>query len=269
MSERRGLTHLAADARAALHKLIAGIRVVDVPPIPDTEPVNLDPSILTVVSDRDCQIHGESCEVGFVVQPEFIRHLNPLSGNEIDLDPSIEAIRREMEIVDSRDARSHSVSCDFTQSEIMSESTIPVPESIDFMPDKPECGKVVEIATRGFGDARRDMDAIYRQPIVINPVPWGMLDREFIVRSWEHLRERSKMELGADPGRNLEMSAVFLNVDYSYVRKVRFDSQKRKLHLFVRRPAGARSSNPHTYAIIIGLVRGTGKVLQVAMPMDD
>jgi len=104
-------------------------------------------------------------------------------------------------------------------------------------------------------------------PIEIQPAQWSVLNKKIIVEAWNHLKDRACMKFGRDPGKDLEMTAIFMNVDFSVIKSTTYNKVERTLSLFVREPEINRRLKSGSYAIIIGLIRGTGEVLQVAMKL--
>jgi len=230
-----------------------------------------------------CAIHGRSRAVEPVVSSDMVHFHSTVSVKDRSPEFCIESDVRSMGIVKARDLPCRRVSGDWTVprlGSVRSDDLSAIPRYAHFpIGSNPEVfhpgfarfsgGGVLEIDPSGHHPvARADLEAISRQPIAINPIPWNRLDREFILQSWDLLHEKAEAQLGEDPGRSLEMTAVFSPVDFSRIRRVRFDRKKRKLNLFIDNRERTRNSAPRDYAIIIGVVRGTGKVLQVAMPID-
>jgi hypothetical protein len=125
--------------------------------------------------------------------------------------------------------------------------------------------KLHEVNIGGHPKTHQSLEIISRQPVTIRPAAWDEMDKHFIIKCWELLRGRVKEQLGHDPGKELEMAAVFRDIDFSNIRRTVYDRSSRELKLFLHETPtrnGARQSN---YAIIIGLERGTGRVVQVAM----
>jgi hypothetical protein len=140
--------------------------------------------------------------------------------------------------------------------------------SVEEVPARISPGPVSEVELAHFGFPRRDLDIICRKPIAIRPTPWAGLDRKLIIECWETLRKAARERLDREPGRDLEMSAVFANVDMSHTRKTRYDQKKRELRVYVDSPARSRKSGRGPCAVIVGLLKATGEILMVAMPLD-
>ncbi len=282
MPRRDRLADLYAQLRASLHRFLAGIRVVRISPIKRPRSRAFIPTFDPAYILPIYAIKGTPQAVEPVVSSEMVHFHSTVTVKDRSPAFCIESDVRSMGIVSAHDLPCRRVSGDWTVPRLRSvkpEGLSAIPRYAHFpIGSNPEIfrpgfarfigGGVLDIDPRGHPAARAGLEAISRQPIAMNPIPWSRLDREFILRSWDLLHEKAEAQLGEDPGRGLEMTAVFSPVDFSRVRRVRFDRKKRKLNLFIDKYAGTRNSAPRDYAIIIGVVRGTGKVLQVAMPID-
>ncbi|MFH1676356.1 MAG: hypothetical protein ABIC40_04950 [bacterium] len=138
------------------------------------------------------------------------------------------------------------------------------------------CGHGVKIDRFELGEStpiNSGLAEICSYPIMKKAIPWGNLDRETILACWELLRGQAYEELGYDPGRDLEMSGIFLDVNLKGVRRTVFDPVRRELKLFPALPilpGKKRQMNPlASYVIIGGTVKGTDRILTITLDPDS
>ena len=113
----------------------------------------------------------------------------------------------------------------------------------------------------------QDVDRICDHPIIAEPVPWTRLDRKMIIACWELLRGQAVEELGGDPGRDLEMLGVYVDIRPGLYRGSGYDPATRRLALYPQYPSSdkPRDESAIPCAIIVGAIRGTARLLQATM----
>lgn len=142
------------------------------------------------------------------------------------------------------------------------------PEVCYGLPQPPGAGMAISMEPVRGSQPRINLKAIAAQPLVLRPQDWSRLDKELIIACWELIKGQAIEEMGHDPGKSLEMVAIFDDIDMDNIDRVSFDLEKRELHLF---PRTDDLPGPHTgrCAIIIGAVRRTGKLLMATLPIDS
>lgn len=275
------MTNLAARARSALLRRIAGIRIAQVPPlrIPKTHECEFRIDASTLAGNLSVSAASRAAEFGFLVGSMVDVHAVSIVHRR--LETSFEPSPRALGIVKPDNIRIRQGVWEVPHGELRSldlqgvlpgakasEFRISPFRSVEEVPVRIKPSAVGEVELAHFGFPRRDLDIICRRPIAIRPTPWAGLDRRFIIECWETLRKAAREKLDGDPGRDLEMSAVFANVDLSHTRKTRYDQKKRELRVFVDSPARSRKSGKGPCAVIVGLLKATGEILMVAMPLD-
>lgn len=114
----------------------------------------------------------------------------------------------------------------------------------------------------------RKPKVIYQYPVLIEPVPWRKLRRETILACWELLKGQALEEYGYDPGRDLEMLAVFPLINISCFERIGFDPVERKMIAYPRPLEERLKHCSNRCVIIIGTVRGTRRLLQAALKVN-
>ncbi|HDS30082.1 MAG TPA: hypothetical protein ENN67_03475 [Firmicutes bacterium] len=137
------------------------------------------------------------------------------------------------------------------------------------MPVPPKAGSAFRMTPFNPGPPRIGMKAISRQPITLVPKPWKEIDRELIIASWELIKGQAKEELGYDPGKSLEMIAVFPFVDMDCYDKVDFDLEKRKLKLFPAFFNATSGPDRGHCAIIVGAIQRTRRLFIATLPLES
>ncbi len=282
MSERYGLKSLLERAERALGRLTATISVSDVCTLDVPHPIRIDYSLSTSayrISHGIRSTTAGSPDYSLTVRsfgrmPALIPKCRHIS-ESIDLTPRRISVVGRREVIlrtppwEAPEPRPTEIDfIDRTWSDV---------ETADFRIDEAKpvgdgclfvlhpCVDDIDMNTRPI--PRRNMDSIFRQPARVSATPWHRMEREFILACWQRLRKAAIERLDRDPGRDLEMQAVFRDIDVSRVRRSRYDQRKRKLLLYF----GMSPHPPHDRlgrcAIIIGMVKGTGEIIQVAMPL--
>jgi hypothetical protein len=115
------------------------------------------------------------------------------------------------------------------------------------------------------GYAAQDVNAICDIPIAMKPVPWEKINRDMILACWELFRGQAVEELGISDSKSLEMLAIYPQVDLSRMRKTGYDPASRELHLYPKYPDSMHQASKDDCVIIVGTVRGTGRLLQATL----
>ncbi len=136
------------------------------------------------------------------------------------------------------------------------------------LPEPPQSGPAIRADLCKEKAVRHSVDLINRIPLAIKPSRWGTLDREFILACWELIKGQAFEELSYDPGRALEMSAIFPDVDMQGFERTEFNPKTRELLLYPKRSSTDSRPDTRHYAIIIGTVKGLNKLLKAALPID-
>jgi hypothetical protein len=100
------------------------------------------------------------------------------------------------------------------------------------IPAPPRPGSVMVMESIHRNTPRFGMKTICRQPLVMKPRAWREMDRDLIIACWELLKGQAMEELGYDPGKTLEMLAIFPDVETDNVERVDFDKKEKELHLY-------------------------------------
>jgi hypothetical protein len=118
-----------------------------------------------------------------------------------------------------------------------------------------------------------DYSLVHKYPVSIQPTSWGHMERAMILACWELIRGTAIEEVGKDPGRDLEMLAIYPNLDLRQYRSLGYNPKSRGLVLFPSRSDGAykipEGENYSHCAIIIGVVRDTGRYLKAIFPTGE
>jgi len=283
MPERSGLTNILDEARAALGHLLLHINVREVGSIAADKPLRLAYSL-------DCLHHaieysliatGNSREFHFTPTTNQVTAFTEVTEKQIETDFRIDSSIRD--IKDTSTVEVSSVECSelagkpeqveiiepSLSSEACDEFRLAAPESREVSSIPLQDAHVDEVDPSLRSAPQRGLDTIYNIPMKLSPTPWATLERSFIVRCWDTLKKGASDNLGEDPGKELEMAAVFDRVDMTHVRRTKYDSSRRILKIWLGGSVMRQKPGFRRCAIIIGLVKGTGKVIQVAMPLDN
>jgi len=280
MPDRQDLKDVIDDVKAALHRRFAGIQVRElrliyypaaksVPPPQFGRPLKLKYILQSKLDSFGFRIRS-------VPASEFPRikisrkhisgrmNVNPIAGGMVEV----------------CDITENTVPCDLKSTSIRSVKVRMTPvisnrnealrlrhtKVIDALPKPVKQVRVHEVDTARHIRVHSDLDIITGKPLEIEPAAWSELGKEFIIECWDVLRRKAIEELGHDPGRDLEMAAVFRDVTPADAQNRKFDEKTRKLLIYQHDSPDKHAPEPSRHAIIIGLVRGTGVVLQVEMP---
>ena len=283
MPERSGLRNILDEARATLGHLLLHINVREVGSIEADKPLRLGYSIDCNPHTIDCSLSatGNSQEFHIASTTNQVTAFTEVIDKKIETDFQIDTAVRD--IKDTCTVEVSSVECtkmtgDIEQLEIIEPSlsseacdefrlATPKSQSVTSIPVKD--GHVEEVDPSFHRAPKRGLDTIYNIPMKLSPTPWASLDRSFIVRCWDTLKNGASGNLGEETERELEMAAVFNRVDMTHVRRTKYDPMKRVLKLWPGDSLMRDKPGLRRCAIIIGLVKGTGKVIQVAMPLDN
>jgi len=281
MSERQFIKFIADEIRDAVGRLLSGAKVVEVAIEIPGEIRYFSTRVDSVVSDYDYGLSVVTGSVEAVIMASVIANetiIEPhrkdqafelpyphvLECSVVKSDPVSWSIPILLDDVSLN--RVNSIEIEHNRSTPMFEKIEPEGDVFaqNLIPVRPA---VTKAKTGIRAISLNGIVTIRKLPIVLSPSPWSTLDRKIIVEAWDRLKERAKVKLGHDPGKSLEMTAIFLNIDFARVQKATFNKHNRTLHVFARQPDMRKSIQGGNYAIIIGLIRGTGEVLQVAMKL--
>jgi len=281
MPERPGLKQLADELRSAFHRLIAGISVVDVDLLPQLRSLSVDAALSVKTGVIPVGIISRSGSVGFAFNTRLVAFPGVKTVTR-RLESAITASVQSLPIGNARMVKLNQP--DFTVRMIKSypveiaikNRAIGIEDAVGFA--KPKiCDSLANLRTVpavrsiGVGDrpgTKKNLEIITRQPITIRPTPWEQVEKLFIIKSWEMLRSRVKEQLGHDPGKDLEMTAIFRGIDFTNIKRTVYEQKNRELKLYLHASTSGKAMRTHGYAIIVGLVKGTGRVVQITMPEE-
>jgi len=282
MSERHGIREVAGEVKKAIGRLLANTRVVEFPLDIDSEIKKYSDEITPVVHEGGCVVEPVLGELEAVIEARS-------TSRDAVIEPEMTKVTVDMVPV-------HAHECPVIEENPQPKS---VPTGFDrtgskkmegfvelgVIPNRLNLDKFTAVKTVSVDNVdltkvkiltesadltaftRNGIITIRKYPIIIGPTPWNVLDKKLLVKAWDRLKAHATAKLGHDPGKNLEMAAIYADVDFSIVQKAIYDKGTRNLRLVLREPEIGRPVKRNNYAIIIGVLRRTGKVLQVAMKL--
>jgi len=283
MSEREGIGRIASDARAALNRLIAGVRVKHVPVFRYREPRRLSCGVKCRQKRYYYPIDTRSRGVRFSVLPDQARLTERISGTTVKVRADFKPEYGQVSVFGVASLMVSKVACGFYFREpvtvkpvvnkpgIIQQRGIRIKGSVtvDALPPAIRKPGVHDVSVCRKVRVERDLDVALSLPVVISPTPWSALEKSTIVLCFDILKKKARDLLGHDPARELEMLAVYSDVEMSYVKRYERDADTGELKLYMHDRNTARLFKSRKCAIIIGLVKGTGRVLRVTMPMGN
>jgi hypothetical protein len=283
MSDHQGLKDVFDDARAALHRIFTCIKVKDVRLIDYPESRDVPPPVF----DRPLQLNyflkSYPARIRFVVSPVPVSNFPAIKTRHRHIPGRMNINPRTGGIVDIGAAFQNRVPCDLDDppmyaiptrilssvADLQDAIRIKRTKVIPGLPERIKQVRIHQVDTAPHVRVHSNLDLITGEPLEVDPTPWAELGKDFIIECWDILRREAIEELGHDPGRDLEMAAVYRDIDLSHVERRVYVGKSRKLLTYLHDSPDKHASKSARYAIIIGLVRGTGKVLQVEMPDHD
>ncbi len=283
MSDHQGLKDVFDDAWAALNRIFTGIKVkefrlIDYPSSREVPPPDFGRPL-----QLNYFLKGHPARIRYVIRAVPISEPQTIKTRQRHIPGRMNINPRTGGIVDIGVASQNSVPCGFDDPPMRAVQIL-IPSSVaglldiirfnrpEVKPGLPERIKQVRVHQVDIARQVRvhsNLDLITGKPVDVDPTPWAELGKDFIIECWDLLRRKADEELGQDPGRDLEMAAVYRDIDLSHVERRVYDAKSRKLLTYLHDSPDKHASKSARYAIIIGLVRGTGKVLQVEMPDHD
>jgi hypothetical protein len=278
MHERTGVTGLVNELAGEILRIFSHPHIVSVPAIVDSVVKSVDPPT-TSICDISLTVDTVQNTVGLVDAESKDVNIPSVQPPPAQQMPGLISVSAQMQILKP------------TSTALRSDPRITgrafAFEEIEFPPVTPEC-PFTKIATRGLRVNRvmtglpkidwvfssvltkgvkavKDIDRACKMPVILKAAPWSNMDRHYIVSCWGLLHAQADEEFGIDPERSLEMLAIFQNVDMSLFSRTQFYPANRELHLYPLYPGERPDSAPLLCAIIIGTIRGTGKLLQAVL----
>ena len=283
MQQRGGLNKLSSALKAALHSLIAGVKVADIGLIEHDDPEKIDYSISTFAEPLDYCVHSEATCRDYEIGPGEVTKMSDLEASGVSIDVRFESDPVCMEIVDPMDIKTNCGDFEFGDpildqiqieeingnAELLADFVIQGTAQVTVVnePISARQPKTVNLSreTRTFQDTAR----ILKRPMVVKPAQWSGLDKGFIVTCWDALNKKAQAKLGGKSGSSLEMLGVYRKIDLKMVLRSEFDRSKRELRLYFNRDQAASVNRSKNYVIIIGLERTAGKIIQAVIQIDN
>jgi hypothetical protein len=282
MPEGYGLNSLTDEARAILIRLMSGVHIRDIQLMdsPEISTPEICPGIFQ--HQPDIAIASEPSQPDWSISSRLNKQSPVIIVDEKSVEPYIEgAIAQvktfkcdEITVLECESIPDEHLSCKIEDLKI----SIGIPRRRDTKIESarmrvyPCINKPKGVKCMDFTKEikfHRDIGRIYRIPMNIKHCSWRWLDKPLIIRCWSLLQERAHAKWGEFPEKYLEMAAVYPNVDLTYVRKIQYHNTDRSLLVWLRPKTSAGTLKTQRCVIIIGLIKGTGKVIQVVMPVDE
>jgi len=271
------------DAGGKLSRLLLGISVREIDGIDFEKVSRLDYSFITSSQGIECSIatRQNSQEFHIPAVSRRVESVSEITEKRIETDfrvsPAVRSIHDTCR-VEVRNAALDELNGNSRRMEFIeiplhdtgdADYEIARPAALDANAVIIEGGRADEVDPFFHAVPFRSLEKIYDIPIRLHPTPWTHLERSFIVRCWDCLKNEAVGKTSDDADHKLEMSAVFDRVDMSFVRRTKYDPAARVLKIWPGDSLIGKKTGFRRCAIIIGFVRGTGRIIQVAMPLDN